>query len=332
MTQQRVFTAANILSEIIAAGVTRDTVARPSLAEFNGERVLLGVSPDRKLFLMIPVGSDNETDLDETLTSSLSIKVIEKLTDANQIKKFLTLQTTSEFDVALFGALCDEAISGLGDTQEARDLLRSIVNHWRKLLDSMTEKSFGTSKAIGLFGELIFLNLFHGKCGDEALNAWVGPEGGRHDFLFQSAAVEIKSTTRTDSLIAEIHGIDQFDDVPGRDKWLGFAQIEWDPSGISLSELIKTSRNLFQDKSKFDEKLALLGISDVSLLNLGYVFSKKQIYLNEVDDTFPFIAKQDIEAIIDIGRLRGFGYAVNLDGLCKPLDDQCLLQVTGQNN
>jgi hypothetical protein len=331
MTKRTLFTAASILSEIIATGVAKDMVARPSLGTFNGERVLLGVSSSKKLFLLIPVSPNYESDQDEALTSSLSIKVMEQRDDTDMLKKFLTLQTSSEFDVALFGALCDEAINGLGDTQEARQLLKAIVSHWRKLLDSLTENSFGQSKAIGLFGELVFLNSFQAECGDEALNAWIGPEGGRHDFLFETAAAEIKSTTRTDSLVAEVHGIDQFDVVPRKNRWLGFAQLEWDPNGISLSELIKTSRNLFQDKSKFDEKLALLGITDATALNPGFKFSQRQLYLNEVDNSFPFIMTKDIETLIDVGRLRGFGYAVNLDGLCTPLANENLLLVVSKS-
>jgi hypothetical protein len=332
MTRRTIFTAASILSEIIAAGVASDTVAKPSLGTFKGERVLLGVGSSKKLYLMIPVSHSYESDQDETLTPTLSIKVIDQRDDNNKIKKFLTLHTSSEFDVSLFGALCDEAINGLGNVEDARELLKSIVSHWRMLLDSISENSFGKSKAIGLFGELVFLKLFQSKCGDEALNAWIGPEGGRHDFLFETAAAEIKSTTRTDSLVAEVHGIDQFDEVPGKKRWLGFAQLEWDPNGTSLSDLIKTSRDLFEDKSKFDEKLALIGITDATALNPGFKFSQRQLYLNEVDSSFPFIMKKEIETLIDVGRLRGFGYAVNLDGLCTQLDDKSIFLVVSKAN
>jgi hypothetical protein len=89
---------------------------------------------------------------------------------------------------------------------------------------------------------------------------------------------------------------------------------------------------LFDDKSKFDEKLALLGITDVTALNPGFKFSQRQMYLNEVDNTFPFIMKKEIETLIDLGRLRGFGYAVNLDGLCTQLEDESIFLVVSKAN
>lgn len=330
MAKQKTYTAASILHDIVTKGIPgSDIVARPSLATFKGERVLLGVSSRRRLSLMIPVSIDSVYEDDEELTSTLSLKMLEQSDKDGQLRKFLTLQTSSEFDVTLFGAICDEAINRIEDAEEIRELLRSIVSYWRSLLDSMVEKSFGKSKAIGLFGELVFLNILQAKCGDKALNAWVGPEGSRYDFLLEKSALEIKSTTRTDSLVAEVHGIDQLDAIPGKDRWLGVAQLEWDPNGTPLRQLVSSTRNLFRDKAKFDKKLELVGISDVGALDAGYVFSQKQIYLDIVDDSFPFFRTQDLETLIDLGRLLGFGYSVNLDGLCTPLIDSQLNQVLG---
>jgi hypothetical protein len=330
MAKQKTYTAASILHDIVTNGITgSEIVARPSLATYKGERVLLGVSAHRRLSLMIPVSIDSASGDDEELTSTLSLKTLEQSDKNGELKKFITLQTSSEFDIALFGAICDEAINRIEDAEEIRELLRSIVSYWRTLLDSMVEKSFGKSKAIGLFGELVFLNILQAKCGDKALNAWVGPEGSRYDFLLENSALEIKTTTRTDSLVAEVHGVDQLDTVPGKDRWLGVAQLEWDPNGTPLHELILSTRKMFGDKAKFDKKLELVGISDVAGIDSGYVFSQKQIYLNKVDDSFPFIHAEDLEKLIDLGRLRGFGYSVNLDGLCTPLVDSQLNQVLG---
>ncbi len=312
-----IFTAAKVLDEIISKGVDHDIVAKPSLATRDGKEVLLGVSKSNQLMLMIPVCEDKEIDKpNESLTPTLDIKILEKLDGDGNIQKFLTLQTSSFFDIALFGAICDQAIIELRETSEIREMLRSIVNHWRKLLDSMNLDSLSKSKAIGLFGELLALGELHKCCGEAALTYWVGPHGARNDFIFESAAMEVKTTTRTDSLVAEVHGIDQFETVAEKVCWLMFVQIEWDPNGVSLGDLITSTRALFVDKSKFDEKLKLIGIKPDGKVNSSFVFSKKQIYLDEVTKKFPFLRIDTVSTVIDIGRLRGIGYAVSLDGIC----------------
>jgi hypothetical protein len=318
--KDEVFTAAKVFTEIISKGVDRDIVAKPSLATLKGKEVLLGVSRSKELLLMIPVSEDKEIAKPiESLTPTLDIVMLEKLDSGGNLQKFLTLQTSSSFDVTLFGAICDQAIIDLRDTSEIREMLRSIVNHWRKLLDSMNLDSLSKSKAIGLFGELLALGALQKSLGESALTSWVGPHGARNDFLFESAALEVKTTTRTDSLVAEVHGIDQFETVAEKTCWLMFVQIEWDPNGVSLDDLITSTRELFADKSKFDEKLKLIGIKPGGNVNSNFVFSKKQIYLDEVTDKFPFLHIDTVSTLIDIGRLRAIGYAVGLDGLCTEI-------------
>jgi hypothetical protein len=324
---QEIFTAAKILGEIISKGVDRGIVAKPSLAIVNGKTVLLGVSQSKRLLLMIPAHETQVAGADESLTPTLTMKLMEQLDSQGQLQKFLALQTSSEFDVTLFGAICDQAIIELKDGVDPRILLRSIVNYWRKLLDSMNVESLSKSKAIGLFGELIFLKALQAQCGDRALTSWVGPEGARYDFQFNSAAVEVKTTTRTDSLIAEVHGIDQFEEITEKTSWLAFAQIEWDPHGVSLAELISSIRDLFIDKSTFDAKLKLMGIKEGGKNNSSFIFTQQQLYLDIVTDEFPFLNTQAISDSIDIGRLRGIGYAVSLDGLCTPIGGDELLKV-----
>jgi hypothetical protein len=65
--------------------------------------------------------------------------------------------------------------------------------------------------AVGLFGELWFLNRWAGPSA-ASVQAWEGSNGSRHDFQWPSSSVEVKTTARGGSVTHTIEHLEQLDD------------------------------------------------------------------------------------------------------------------------
>lgn len=314
------YSATSILQEILSQDLESDITARPSLVEVQAGKVLLAVKRNGSLLLLIPVNDpgmlENEVSLSETLTLGMRNQIDGDYKEWN----FLALSASSGFDLSLFGAICDQAILDLHTSNDYVQLLTRIVESWRDLLDSGSPEKFSASKAIGLFGELLFLKALFEVAGDEALSAWVGPEGARYDFMLPKTALEIKTTTRSDALEIGVHGIDQFGNIPGKSAWLGVAQIEWDPNGTSLRTLVNDVRSKFSNQAVLAQKLKQLDIDENSEMLLEqFRFNPKALFLDQVSTKFPFIKSENLSGALDIHRLRSIAYTVILDGLCTEL-------------
>ena len=315
------FSAANIFQEILAKGFQNDVSARPSLGEVKAGKVLLAVTRRLELLLLIPVSDHDHPDI--ALSDSLTIGMRTQIDDNGKELDFLALSTAPDFDIALFGAICDQAILQLPTSDNYVQLLMNIVESWRELLNSLTNKSFSPTKAIGLFGELLFFRDLLEINKNGILSAWVGPEGARYDFMFLRNCLEVKTTTRTDRLEIAVHGIDQFGQVEDKTSWLGLAQIEWDPNGLSLQSLIDDIRNELPDASLFNEKLSLLGIRDEVWPVLdAFRFTLKSLFLDPITDKLPFLNSEELGGIVDLHRFNAIQYVVNLEGLCTKVTNE----------
>ena len=70
----------------------------------------------------------------------------------------------------------------------------------------------GREEALGLFGELWFMTRWMGQTTKTVLDRWQGPAGGRHDFQWESASVEVKcSASSAHGLVHTITSFDQLD-------------------------------------------------------------------------------------------------------------------------
>ena len=322
MSNHVTYSAAKILEGILTRKFEANIFAMPSLARVSAGKVLLGANRSNTPLLMIPVDHvvDNEIE-GINLSGSLRLSDRVQLDLEGNEQRFLILSATPDFDLALFGAICDQVIMEIQNDDDYVKMISKIVHSWRELLNSISMSNFSASKAIGLFGELIYLRWIYGEYGQRTLTSWVGPEGARYDFMFPNNALEIKTTTRTETLEIEVHGLDQFGVVEGKVSWIGLSQIEWDPNGISLWDLILDVRALFIDKDLFDSKLKKIGIEqDLEPSLRGFRFSPKSMFVERVTSDFPFLKSDDLATALDLHRLRQFRYLVNLEGLCTKID------------
>lgn len=101
-------------------------------------------------------------------------------------------------------------------------------------------------REIGLFGELLFLDFLEHTIGaGPAIDAWHGPSGEEHDFVFDDAHIELKSTS-TERRKHVIHGLSQL--VPVRDTPLVLLSIQLTRApqsiGLTLAQLVAKVRTV----------------------------------------------------------------------------------------
>src|SRR5262249_42972989 len=86
------------------------------------------------------------------------------------------------------------------------DAFEEGVALWRQLLRGLPRMS--EDEELGLFGELLTLELLVGKLGPIALDHWTGPTNDKHDFRVRLNEFEVKTTAGA-SRIHVINGLDQ---------------------------------------------------------------------------------------------------------------------------
>ncbi len=210
--------------------------------------------------------------------------------------------------------------------EEAQTACVAILEEWRGLfgVGSASENS-----AIGLIGELLFLEQLTALDPVRAMEAWVGPRGGRHDFRFGSHSVEIKTTTRKLDKIVEIHGLEQMLAPDGGDLHLAFFRLEQVPGGaISIVSLLTKLVGLGVPKDQLLEMVEDSGVKDLAqdLAKMGYELREKKLYC--VGESFPrivpssFLNGQIPANVLDIAYRIDLSSQAPLDGVmsAKVLD------------
>lgn len=188
------------------------------------------------------------------------------------------------------------------DPAQALDAAVRRFEHWRHLLQSITDSGLGTPARRGLYGELAVLrdHLLPHLPADAAVGAWTGPTGTNQDFQLESAAIEVKTGSTAAAQNIVIANERQLDDTGvGR---LLLAHLSIDErrggSGESLNNLIDTIHTLVTGaaaRSAFDDLLA----------RVGYLPSQRHLYDEprytirdtrfwHVADDFPRITEADL--------------------------------------
>ncbi|BBI21795.1 hypothetical protein EKJ_26420 [Qipengyuania flava] len=184
---------------------------------------------------------------------------------------------------------------------------------------------------VGLIGELWVLRQLIDEIGKDAVKFWMGPNRDAHDFRFDSAELEVK-TTRSAGREHKISRIDQLQESPGKKLFLLSIQLVETPNDKSLAvtTLVSIIRGHLGDQSllqTFNEKLAKWlpkeiedGVDEGSPL---YQL-RSEPALMEVNDSFPRLIPKSLELLSAYqkdGRITGLEYSIDVTGMGIPVSD-----------
>lgn len=170
---------------------------------------------------------------------------------------------------------------------------RAIAEH-RGLLAG--RPGMAEEQEIGLYGELLVLeSLLRDGDPDRAVGAWIGPLHEEHDFAFEDARVEVK-TTSTEHRIHLITGLRQLEPVEGIPLWLLSIQITraGNGQGRTLAALIQDVRAVSGDRiTELERLMAAAGWDDDLASVLSTVWTPRNAPLcYRVDESFPALTEQ----------------------------------------
>jgi hypothetical protein len=145
-------------------------------------------------------------------------------------------------------------------------------------------------KETGLFGELIILNCLINKkyLDQEVLKYWTGPSQ-KHDFTTPNLLLETKTTKNYGNKIIHTSSNDQISPIFEKPLYLSLVQIENNPSGNTLTDLIDEIAKKFEKKSDI-----LKNDFFIKLRQTGYYEFHKGYYKSKYllrDYNFYFISK-----------------------------------------
>nr|BEK67248.1 hypothetical protein KPHV_44750 [Kitasatospora purpeofusca] len=220
-------------------------------------------------------------------------------------------------DPQIFCALLADLLDHLQRTSvgPAAAVVRRIGS-WQRMLVRGLGGGLGPEARVGLFGELLVLrDLMVSVCGENAVAAWQGPQGGSKDFAWASWGVEVKTMSGSRArLRCRIHGEDQLDDSSYEYLALVHQTLRVDAAGVSLPDLVDELRV----HSALTTQRAVL---ENNLLEAGWLDAHRAQYEGErwvlaarrcfrVTDSFPRVVPQMLPRGI-----RGVSYDLDL-GSC----------------
>lgn len=229
-------------------------------------KLLLAISHDGQRHLLVPVAT-SEVVLDDTRSRGVHIRRIE-LIDGDQRRLFLDVVCRLPHLDQLFSAIAAEMVGELSSASDsASPVCHRVLQRWREMIERERLRLLGKDQSVGLFGELHLLSeLVHHST--SALEAWIGPDAGRHDFRRAATALEVKTSTSRSGRRCSIHGHEQLECPEGGKLFLAYIRLEESDIGTSLPDLVATILSSGVERCSFEEKL----------LRVGYDFRDTELY------------------------------------------------------
>lgn len=264
----------------------------PSPAEGGSAGAMLAVDGETRRHLLIPAPADAE-DLSQPSIRGIGISIDDLRVDDLPVRRYFDVVCRDMTMHENFSAIALEIIEALHGGGEIAQTLDSIFNRWRWFW-KVAPDSMSAETAIGLFGELWFLEYWLEPVDASVLMAWTGPDGDRHDFKWPQASVEIKATrVKSDGAAKHrISRLDQLEDPEQGAFYLFSLKVTVDEiGGHSLNQSVTRLRKHLADAPDllaiFDERIGLLGYNPAHARHYDVPLRVVGEELYKVEGSFP---------------------------------------------
>lgn len=172
----------------------------------------------------------------------------------------------------------------------------TAVREWRWFW-GVDPSQMSRSDAVGLFGELWFLNQWAGVSA-ASIQAWEGSSGSRHDFQWPTSSIEVKTTARSGAPLHTIEHLEQLDDPVTGQLYLYSLRIARDRlAANSVNSLAEATLNALRNDpvshADLVAKLARRGYTPAGRDESGVTYRIVDEGLYRVDETFPRLTPRD---------------------------------------
>jgi hypothetical protein len=187
----------NLTARLAAPGIT--------------DRVQSAIDAEGRRHLLISLAADDEALRDDQ-SRGLSVVTRELSVQGQPPARWLDIQCQDAAGHGAFDLIGGEVVERIATELRApAEIVRRVLGKWRRFWGQLPRALLSREQQIGLFAELWFLSVWllpRHEAGN-AVAAWRGPRGARHDFEWPTKSVEVKATTSNRGRIHRINGLDQ---------------------------------------------------------------------------------------------------------------------------
>ncbi len=217
------------------------------------------------------------------------------LTQNGKSRTFLDVMVTSRHLDAVFADLVAEILRRLSGGDAPASAISSTISEFRQLLLDGPRRKIAENTVLGLAGELLILSRLT-DLSSASVSSWVGPYEQRHDFRSGSRAIEVKTSSRSDSTVVTIHGIEQLQPPGGGVMHIAHVRLERaQGADITVGSLVERIRASGGDTERLSTALVELGCDDPNSEAWNeQAFHLEALDLFVVDESFPRLTGEQI--------------------------------------
>jgi hypothetical protein len=262
---------------------------RPSVVETGYGPVLFALGQNSEPRVLVPYSGRAKSKPIES-TAKLVVHY-SKYRFGDSYADFIDLQCTDLMLEKVFGEMVDEILRRIQDGNSPDDSANGTVSEFKSLLMESEKNEPSLQELIGMIGELHVVCLL-AKHSLDCMRAWTGPWDSRHDFRRSTQAVEVKTSSRSDTSRVHIHGVDQL--LPPSGGKLTLVHINMEESAAGVLSVGAVFRHLVEkgvDVERLREGLACYGCKDPESAEWNSrKFELQSIKFWKVAEGFPRIA------------------------------------------
>lgn len=187
------------------------------------------------------------------------------------------------------------------------------ISAWQDFMMRDHSGLLSAEEEVGLIGELVILEnlIADGMAASSAIESWVGPEDGLHDFVIGTGGIEAKATVSPSGFIAKIGSLDQLDNSLFQPLYVGAVRLSQALEGRTLPDFIETLMGRIASqtaKEIFSGKLVAVGYIHASHGKYVRRFLPKELSYRLVSDDSPRLTRANVPVAIMEAR-----YSLDID-------------------
>lgn len=283
--------------------------------------ILLGIDSRGRRHLVVPAPPDA---LEEREDSSRGIRIeIRPYISEGARRLYCDVSCRLEELNDMFTAIAQDMLDELRDehVDSPFSACVRVLERWRRLLERVPARLMSRSAQAGLVAELFFLRRLVERS-PGWIDLWVGPEGGRHDFVSKATDVEVKASLSEEQRKIRVQSLQQLDIPESAGLYLYFVRLrEPTGQGISIPDLVDELLPMGINSGELHDRLSRLGYSPVD--RDAYATTRFEVVeesLFRVDDEFPRLTPTSLRGALPTGVI-SLAYDIDLDlGAVEPLD------------
>ena len=307
--------------EALKTPVTNHELEAHEVASGTGVWVARDNSDHQHLLVLV----DGLSDLALDETHGLKVVISQHRIAGRGEAPYVDLGCLDEGAIQTFASVATEVANAVTrrPPEERTSALLAVIREWRWFW-GVDPTQMSTNDAIGLLGELWFLNRWAGVS-PTALKAWDGSNGARHDFQWPTTSVEVKTIARGGPVTHTIQHLEQLDDPETGQLYLFSLRIARDAlAANSVNSLVTAARQALGDdptsRAELMMKLAARGYTPAGRAESCVTYRVLDESLYRVADGFPRLTPRDFPQGLPPGII-SIAYQVDMTGCSEWLTD-----------